>query len=411
MRAAVIGAGPSGFFVAGELLKRCPGCEVHLYDKRIAPYGLVRYGVAPDHLLTRRAIKMFDQIADHGRFHYFGNVEIGRDVALSDIISTYHAVVVCTGAEKPNRPEVPGARLRGAVDALDLARWANGEPDAFDPALLDGVDTAVIIGHGNVALDAARLLMRPARDWVATDIAPHAMEVLIHHRLKRIVLAGRRGSSETSFTEAEWEEAIALPGWQVHIEGEPPFGPRPEKPAAERSLDVRFHLRPVCLLGGDRVVGVRFSHAQNGATVEVPASLVIFATGHRGVPLDGLPFDATTGTVPHSKGAVSSLPGVYVCGWIKRGAKGLIGVNRKDAIETVVRLLEDRDILSARLPESKNWRETLTRRGVRVVSWTDWKKLDAMEEQRGASVGRPRVNFTRDEALARLAEADAAAGA
>ncbi len=401
MRVAIIGAGPAGFFVAGELFKRCPGCEVHLFEKRVAPYGLVRFGVAPDHQLTRRAIKTFDQIADHERFHYFGHVDIGRDVTLAELQASYPAVVVCTGAEQPNRPAIPGATLRGAIDALAFSRWTNGEPEAFAPALLRDVDTVVIIGNGNVALDAARVLMRPSREWVATDIAPFAMEALMHHRVKHLVIAGRRGPNETSFTEAEWTEVVSMPGWTVQANGNVPFGHLPEKAASDHSLHFRFHLNPVCLFGGDHVAGARFSHMTSHETLDIPAQLVIFATGQRGVPI-GLPFDADAGIIPNTKGAVAEVPGLYVCGWIKRGGKGLIGVNRKDAVETVSRLIEDRDVLLARQLESKNWHAELSRRGVQVVSWADWKTIDAMEIRRGAAVGRSRVNVTREEALAFL---------
>jgi len=402
MRIAILGAGPSGFSVAGEFLKRYPGGEVHLFEKRVAPYGLVRYGVAPDHQLTRRATNLFNQIADQDRFHYYGNVEIGRDVPLAEIQSSFHAVVICTGAEQPNRPDIPGALLPGAVDALDFARWTNGEPEAFAPELLNGIDTVVIIGNGNVAMDAARMLMRPSREWVTTDIAPFAMEALMHHRVKHIVIAGRRGPHETSFSEAEWTEVVSMPDWSVQANGNVPFGPLPEKPASDQALHFRFHLNPVCLLGETHVVGMRFSQTMSGDTVDIPAQLVVFATGQRGAPMPGIPFDASLGIIPNTKGAVTKVPGLYVCGWIKRGGKGLIGVNRKDAVETVARLLEDRDTLSARQPEPINWRDELPRRGVRAVSWAEWKHLETMEMQRGSIVGRPRVNFTREEALALL---------
>lgn len=395
MRIAIIGAGPAGFFVAGEVLKRCPECDVHMFEKRVAPYGLVRYGVAPDHQLTRRATKMFDQIAEHDRFHYWGNVEVGREISLPDLHRSFHAVVICTGAEQSRRPDIPGSRLPGVVDALDFARWTNGEPDAFLAERLRHVDTAVIIGNGNVALDAARILARPSSGWVETDMAPHAMEALIHHRIKHLVVAGRRGPEHVSFSEAEWLEAVSLAGWNIQADGVVPFGAIPDTPSSDRRMEFRFNLVPTCLLGEEAVEGVRFIHAETGANLEISAQLVIFATGHRGMKMDGLPFDEMRGIIPNDKGRVIGNPGYYVCGWIKRGAKGLIGQNRKDAIETVARILEDRDVLSAR--DVANHPPEMT--GHQVVSWTDWKRLDAMEVLRGSAVGRPRINFTPDEAL------------
>lgn len=395
MRVAIIGSGPSGFFVAGEVLKRFPECEVHMFEKRVAPYGLVRYGVAPDHQLTRRTIKIFNQTADQSRFHYWGNVEAGRDVSFDDLHAAFHAVVICTGAEQPNRPGIPGARLRGAVDALDFARWTNGERDAFSPELLHGVETAVIIGNGNVALDAARMLARPSVDWVPTDMAVHAMEALIHHRIKHIVIVGRRGPEHISFTEAEWLEVVSLPGWGVQADGDVSFGALPDKPSSVRTLEFKFSLVPVGLLGDDHVSGVQFTHAASGESVVIPSQLVIFATGHRGIKIDGLPFDDERGIIPNDKGRVVGIPDFYVCGWIKHGATGLIGHNRKDAMETVARMLEDLGSWSTR----RVTEYPVNKSGRRVVTWNDWKRLDAMEIQRGSAVGRPRINFMMDEAL------------
>lgn len=399
MNVAVIGAGPSGFFVAEEVLKRCPGCEVHMYEKRVAPYGLVRYGVAPDHQLTRRVVKMFERIGDHARFHYYGNVEIGADVDLKAVYETHHAVIVCSGAETPSRPDIPGARLSGAVDALDISRWVNGESETFSGRHLEGVATVVIIGNGNVALDVARILARPSADWVSTDMAPHAMEALIHHRVRRIVVAGRRGPAEASFTEAELEEVVQLPDWQVKSSDTLPFNLRPASVSSEKVIEFVFKHRAESLLGGDKVVGVRFTDTVRGATVEIPAQLVVFATGHRGSMLGDLPFDRERGVISNIRGRVDGRPGYYVCGWIKRGAKGLIGQNRKDAIETVSCLLEDRDLLAARAVT-----KAVRAPSKPVVSWNDWKKLDAKETQRGSAVGRPRIAYSTTEALRVLAE-------
>ncbi|HMO52496.1 MAG TPA: hypothetical protein PKE26_10095 [Kiritimatiellia bacterium] len=402
MRAAIIGAGPSGFFVAGEILRRCPGCEVHLFERGIAPYGLVRYGVAPDHGLTRRTITIFNQIADHPRFYYHGQVEIGRDITLDALHESFHAVIACVGAEQPARPDVPGARLPGAVDALDIARWVNGDAEAFDAGQLAGVESALIIGNGNVALDAARMLMRHAADWVSADIAPYALEALMHHRVRRIQIVGRRGPHEAAFTEAELTEVVHMPDWSVHHREPLPFNVTAEKPPFPSTLAFRFHLRLECLLGGDRVVGARFTNTQNGETVEAPAQLVVFATGHRGVPLGDLPFDPHRGIIPNDHGAVLDAPGFYVCGWIKRGAKGLIGHNKKDAVDTVGRLLEDRDVLAARQIDPVDWRAVLLAQGLRPVSWPEWRALEAREQQRGAAVGRPRIPLPRDEMISWL---------
>ena len=401
MSIAVIGAVTSGFFVAEELFKRLPGVSLHMYEKRVAPYGLVRYGVSPDHPLTRRVVKMFDQVARREGFHYHGNVEIGKDITMEALEASHHAVVLCTGAELPNRPDIPGARLPGAVDALDIARWVNGEPDAFDARLLNGMSRVVIIGNGNVALDAARMLTRSAGDWVDTDIAPHAMEALIHHRAKHVVIAGRRGPADASFTQAELEEFIALSGWDVQSEEPLPFDILPDKPASDRVAQFIFHATPVRVAGETHVSGVCFRRG-SGCEEIVEAQLVVFATGHRGCAVGDWPFDVHSGVMKNTGGRVDGRPGRYVCGWIKRGAKGLIGHNRKDAIETVSCILADQVALANRREETSSPTDLLGNCSKRMVSWSDWKKINAVEEHRGMLLGRPRIALPTSEALALL---------
>lgn len=334
---AIIGAGPSGYFTAGEVLKRFPGAAVFLYEKRAKPYGLVRYGVAPDHVLTKRAVKTFEQIAAQPGFHYLGNVEVGRDLSLAELREQYDAVVVCTGAEHPRMPDLPGTHVRGAVAALDFSRWVNGEAGALDETIFDGAARAVVIGNGNVALDAARMLARPDEAWDGTEIAPDARAALRRMRLQRITIAGRRGPEEAHFTEAELLEVLNLPGWRIAARQGLPLGLEVPTSNEERIIEFVFHARPVRVNGDDRVREVVF----DPDPVSAAADVVIFATGQRGEAMEGLPFDEERGVIPNDRGRVTGAPGVYVCGWIKRGAKGLIGHNRKDAIETVARMVED----------------------------------------------------------------------
>lgn len=335
-RVAVIGAGPSGYFVAGEVLKHFPGAAVFMFEKRRQPYGLVRYGVAPDHILTKRAVKTFEQIARQPGFHYADGVEVGRDLALDDVRRAHDAVVVCTGAEHPRRLAIPGAELPGVVAALDLARWANGESSALaNASILDGAQRAVIIGNGNVALDAARILARRDEDWEGTDIAGYARAALSRSRLRAITMAGRRGPECASFTRAELQEVISLPDWRVVADQGLPLGLVAPASTAENTISFIFNQTPIAFTGADRVTGVTFSGGF------VAADVVIAAIGQRGEALPGLPFDEARGIVPNDRGRVAEHQGVYVCGWIKRGATGLIGHNRKDAIETVARMRED----------------------------------------------------------------------
>jgi len=397
MQFAIIGAGPSGFFVTAEIMKRFPGAPVSMFEKRVFPSGLVRFGVSPDHQATRRAAGTFDQIAAQPGFHYYGHVDAVKVPGLEALRRHFHAIVVCTGAEVPSLPDVPGIDSRRVIAGIDLARWTNGEEHAINPRVFDGVETAVIVGNGNVALDAARMLARPAVDWVKTDIAPHAMEVLMHHRLNKIIIAGRRGPADVSFTEAEFEELVSLPGWDVRGTQGLPFAKMPEKPASNRCIEFRFYQRIARIREQQAGCEVEFSVA-NQPNVNMAAQLVICATGQRGVPFGDLPFDTVRGVIPNDRGRVHAAPGFYVCGWIKRGANGVIGVNKKDAIETVARIVEDMDILAAKhvtpfaMPETED----------RVITWADWKKIEAMEIGRGGEAGRPRLNFSESEALRAL---------
>lgn len=337
LRVAIIGAGPSGYFVAGEVLKRFPGAAVFLHEKRAKPYGLVRYGVAPDHVLTKRAVKTFEQIAAQPGFHYLGHVEVGRDLPLAELRTQFDAVVVCTGAEHPRLPDLPGLPMRGVLAALDFSRWTNGEGDAVDGTLFDGAERAVIVGNGNVALDAARMLARPDEAWDGTEIAPNARAALRRTRFRRITIAGRRGPEDAQFTAAELQEVLNLPGWKIVApQGLPPGFEVPAS-SADRVIEFVFHARPVRVTGDNRAREFVFEPGPSS----VATDLVIFATGQRGEAMEGLPFDEERGVIPNDRGRVTGVPGVYVCGWIKRGAKGLIGHNRKDAIETVARMTED----------------------------------------------------------------------
>jgi ferredoxin/flavodoxin---NADP+ reductase len=332
---AIVGAGPSGFFTAGELFKRFPGVAVFMYEKREQPHGLVRYGVAPDHVVTKRAVKTFEQIAAQPGFHYLGGVEVGRDLSIADLRTRHDAVVICTGAEQAKLPQIPGVDLPGVTSGLAFARWNNGEERFFDAASLAGLREVVIIGNGNVALDVARMLARREEDWEGTAIAPYARAALAGTQLSRITIAGRRGPAEASFTEMELEEVLNLPDWRIEAEEGLPLGMKAPASDANKTIAFKFHAPPREVLGNDRVEAVRFDAGT------VPAQLVIFATGQRGEPVPGLPFDEERHIIPNDRGRVMGMERVYVCGWIKRSPRGLIGHNRKDAIETVGRMGED----------------------------------------------------------------------
>lgn len=355
---AVVGAGPAGCFVVLELLKKLPGAAIDLYDKRPAPYGLVAYGVSPDHCRTRRILRVLDGALTDRRVTFHPDTRVGEPpCTVADLLVGHDAVVVCTGMEIPARLPVEG-RDTGripVVSGLDLAYFFNGQAPLDLPWL--SLRHAVIAGNGNVALDAARMLARPAASLRDTDIAPRALRALETSALETVTVIGRRGPLEAKFGPEELREIAESDLWSVAVDARDLEGlaaPDPESPAGlnletfhamtertpvpgRRTIAFRFHTEAAAIPGpGNLVVSGR-----SGNTDVLPCDLLVEAVGHRGEPLPGLPFDEKTGHVPNREGRADGVPRVYVCGWIKRGAHGLIGHNRKDAIETVSCLLAD----------------------------------------------------------------------
>ncbi len=356
IRVAVVGAGPAGLYTADELLRH-PGTRVDVFDRLAAPYGLVRYGVAPDHPHTRRVQRLFGHIERQPGFRYRLGVEVGRDVTLDELERGYDAVVYAVGAASDRRLGIAGEDLPGSLAATDLVAWYNGHPERRDLDLDLAHERAVVVGTGNVALDVARMLTHDPAVLAGTDIDPAALDTLAGSRLREVVVLGRRGAEHAAFT---LPELLGLAGLVddgrldvvVDTGGDPVRGDdaradvlrdlaaRSPRPGLRRVV-LRFGARPVRLVGPDRVTGVVVTHA--GRTETVPAGLVVRAIGYHGQPVPGLPHDAATGTVPHLAGRVR--PGVYVAGWAKRGPSGFIGTNKWCAQETVASLLDDLDDL------------------------------------------------------------------
>lgn len=465
LRLAVVGSGPAGFYVADAAL-RTPGLavEVDLFDRLPTPYGLVRYGVAPDHPEVKRVVKVYERTAAHPAFAWFGNVACGDDpragLAVDDLRRHYHAVVFSTGAQTDRRLGVPGEDLRGSHPATTFVAWYNGHPDAraadfgLDRDLPDG--RAVVIGVGNVAIDVARMLCRHPAELATTDVANDALEALRQSRVREVLLVGRRGPAQAAFTNGELEEVGDLADADVAaIPSEVDLDPlsaaavaaRPDRllaarldllrgyaaraPTAKaRRLVFRFLRSPVEILGDDagRVRAVRLARnvleaGQDGTLVarttddveEIPCGLVFRAVGYRGVPIPGVPFDERRGVVPNAEGRVidpasgAPVPGLYVAGWIKRGPSGVIGTNRPDAAETVRAIVADAAAGALPSPAAPTRAAVVARlreQGVRAVTFAQWRHLDALEASRGAATGRPRVKtLTRAEMLAAMDEA------
>jgi ferredoxin/flavodoxin---NADP+ reductase len=465
IRIAVIGSGPAGFYAAGHLLKDTTGrVEVDMLERLPTPWGLVRSGVAPDHPKIKSVTRVYERTAEHTRFRFFGNVNFGEHVSREDLLAHYHAIVYATGSPLDRSLGIPGEELPGSHPATEFVGWYNGHPDHTDLELdLGCSERAVVIGNGNVALDVARMLCLTHAELARTDIADHALDVLEHSRIAEIVVVGRRGPAQSSFTNPELLELGELSDADVIVDqGEldralsVPDPVAEADPTSRRNVEIlrsyaartpaghrkrivlRFLLSPAALIAGEngRVGGVELLRNElrpdEGGTLRarpsaeretIAAGVVFRAIGYRGIPLPGVPFDERGAVIPNLQGRVTdpntgaALSGEYVVGWIKRGPTGVIGTNKKDAQETVSAILADLDsggdgLLGARRPLSGDpeaVEELLLARQPALVRYEGWSEIDRHERTLGAAAGRPRVKLTRIEEMLRVAAAESPA--
>ncbi|MEU6652900.1 FAD-dependent oxidoreductase [Streptomyces sp. NPDC046900] len=426
LHVAVVGSGPSGVYAAQSLVQRDPEVRVDVLDRLPCPYGLVRYGVAPDHEKIKSLQNNLRAVMEDERIRFLGGVQVGADgVRPERLRELYHAVVYCVGAATDRHLGIPGEELPGSWSATEFVSWYSAHPDCVADGFVLGARTAVVIGVGNVAVDVTRILARGVNELIPTDMPQAALAALAESKVTEIHMVGRRGPSQARFTTKELRELGALPDTEVVVdEAELALDPAYTDPSglpaalrrnievlrgwaaappqgAPRRIRLRFFLRPVELLAdGGRVGAVRFERTipdgsgrvtGSGRYEDIEAQLVLRSVGYRGVPLQGLPFDAVTGTVPHLAGRVlregEVSPGEYVAGWIKRGPTGVIGTNRPCAKETVTSLLEDAPGLAGReVPEDAL--PALRADGLAPVEWAGWLAIERAEAELGASLGR-----------------------
>ncbi|MEU9987595.1 FAD-dependent oxidoreductase [Streptomyces sp. NPDC048045] len=438
LRVAVVGSGPSGCYTAQTLVRQDPEVRVDVLDRLPCPYGLVRYGVAPDHEKIKSLQGSLRTVLEHDRVRFLGGVRVGGPGGLpvARLRTLYHAVVYCVGAAADRHLGIPGEELPGSWSATEFVSWYSAHPDAGDAGFVRGVRSAVVIGVGNVAVDVTRMLVRGAGELRPTDMPQAALDVLAASGVAEVHMVGRRGPSQARFTTKELRELGALPDTEVNVDpGELALDPEYADPSAlpavqrrnvealrgwaagpprrtARTIRLRFFLRPVELLAdGGRVGAVRFERTapdgQGGVTgtgryEDVPAQLVLRSVGYRGVPLEGLPFDEASGTVPHQEGRVLrdgvASPGEYVSGWIKRGPTGVIGTNRPCAKETATSLLADAPAL-AREEVPEDPLAALRAAGIEPVPWTGWLAIERAEAALGAQLGRGVVKLDDWDAL------------
>ncbi len=436
LRVAIVGSGPSGFYAAEAVLAGPEPVLVDMIEALPAPFGLVRYGVAPDHPKIKNIIARYEKTAAHPAFAFLGNVEVGRDISVAELRRYYDAIVFASGAQTDRRLGIPGEDLAGSYTATEFVAWYNGHPAYRDRTFDLTHERALVIGQGNVAVDVARILCKTVDELKHTDIAAHALEVLAESKVREVRMIGRRGPVQAAFTPPELKELSELADCDLVIdpaELELNEASRAElevlkwrdsiknyqmltrfaalAPAGKsRRLVVQFYRSPKEIFGTDHVETVRIEHntltgeagkqkaSGTGRTEDVPCGAVFRSVGYRGVPIEGMPFDDRRGVFENVDGRVvrggEIVPGLYVAGWIKRGPSGIIGTNKPDSFETVKHLLADAPSLPpCEKPSREELLALLGERGVRVVTYDDWRRIDAAEVLRGSPLGKPREKF------------------
>jgi ferredoxin--NADP+ reductase len=455
LQVAVIGSGPAGLYTAEALIKQAAALDeprairVDVLDRLPTPYGLVRYGVAPDHKSIKSIADYLRNVLEHEGVHFIGGVHLGDDISREDLLAAYDAVVYATGAMRDRHLGIPGEDLPGSIAATDFVNWYCGHPDVDPSAFTLDAEAVAVIGVGNVAVDVARILARNPEELRETDVSQPVLEALMASKVREVHMIGRRGPAQAKFTTKELRELGELPGVDIAVDadeldlaafdatgdsarlaetdrhvrgnytvisdwaGRAPAG-------GARRLTVRFWLKPVEIVGRNGVEGLTLERTRidetgrltdTGERETLDVQMVLRSVGYQSVPLAGVPFDERAAVVPNEAGRVlgpdgQPLPGEYVAGWLKRGPTGVIGTNKSDAAETVRSLLADlaggpgpsqvqlpRPGL-LRMPtvagdsQASPLARVLAERGARHVSYADWLRIEAAEKELAARLGR-----------------------
>ncbi|MBD0861067.1 FAD-dependent oxidoreductase [Gordonia sp. zg691] len=453
LHVAIVGAGPAAFYAAEELVRK-PAIKVDMFERLPTPYGLVRAGVAPDHSATKGVEKTFASIAAKKNFDYYLNVEVGKHISHDELVARYHAVIYAVGASTDKRLGIDGEDLRNSVAATQFVAWYNGHPDFADLDVDLSSERAVVVGNGNVALDVARILVTDPDELAKTDIADHALAALRESNISEVVLLGRRGVAQAAYTNSEFLALGDVEGVDVVIKPDDlaldpateaalsddtldstiatkirlarEFSERPQTPGNKRIV-FQFLTSPVEIAGDAEVTSLtcvrnayavaadRVAVTPTDQRIDIETGLVLRAIGYRGVPVTDLPFDEGHGVVPNTGGRVQTaadgqvMPGLYVTGWIKRGATGGIGMNRICGQETAHAVIAD--FVAAAFDDPSTSRDDVaalvTDRGANRIDLVGWKAIDAAEKAAGKAAGRVRTKFASVSDF----EAAAAAGA
>jgi len=470
LQVAVIGSGPAGLYTAEALIKQSAALDeprsirVDVLDRLPTPYGLVRYGVAPDHKSIKSIAEYLRNVLEHEGVHFIGGVHLGDDISREDLLAAYDAVVYATGAMRDRHMGIPGEDLPGSIAATDFVNWYCGHPDVDPSAFTLDAEAVAVIGVGNVAVDVARILARNPEELRETDVSQPVLEALMASKVREVYMIGRRGPAQAKFTTKELRELGELPGVDIAVDasevdltafdatgesarlaeadrhvrgnyavisdwaGRPPAG-------GARRLTVRFWLKPVEIVGRGAVEGLTLERTRldetgrltgTGERETLDVQMVLRSVGYQSVPLAGVPFDEQSAIVPNEAGRVlgpdgQPLPGEYVAGWLKRGPTGVIGTNKSDAAETVRSLLADlaggpgpgqvqlprpgllRMPAAAGDAQASPLAQVLAERGTRHISYADWLRIETAEKELAARLGRgARVKLASKEEIHRV---------
>ena len=419
---AIIGSGPAGYYTA-EAAQKQWGDEVRIdvFDRLPVPYGLIRTGVAPDHQSIKGVAKRYEAVALSDNVRFIGNVTVGQDISIEDLRDLYDAVVLATGAPHDRPLDLPGDGLGNVFGSAAFVGWYNGHPEfaALDPDL--SAKTVVVIGNGNVALDVARILAKTPEEFAGSDIVSHALDLLAGSRIERIVILGRRGPHQIAMTPKELgelahlaracprvdredlppegDDAMLEPGQRKSVTHLRSFAAIPEAERQDKPIDIEFDFfaAPRQILGTGTVEGVVVERTRldgnravgTGETYVIPAGLVVACIGYQTSPIPGVPFEESAGRFANDEGRI--LPGLYCVGWARRGPSGTIGTNRPDGFSVIEKIAEDTPTPLGRA-DGDGFDALAQNRGLNVVRFRDWKKIEEAEQARARS-GAPREKF------------------
>lgn len=425
---AIIGAGPAGYYTAEALTSGDQDVRVDIIDRLPTPYGLIRAGVAPDHQSIKNVSRRYEATNQRDDVRFVGNLSLGRDITLKELQELYDVVVLATGAAKDRPLGIDGEDLSGVIGSGAFVGWYNSHPDFkdLDPDLR--VALVSVIGNGNVAVDVARILAKTAEEMASSDLAQHAAEEIHSSSIKDIHILGRRGPLEAAFTPKELGELNALENCVALIDGDqlPAEDMDGELSGATKKnmvilramaenkpddkpvrLHIQFYRRPMAIIGDDCVCGIRLEETVvedgkcigTGKSEVLPAGLVVPCIGYRSSPLEDIPYDEWRGVYQNDEGLIA--PGLYCVGWCRRGPTGTIGTNKPDGVGIAAKILEEVSVSGKSGRAGLN--QIIEDRGLSIVTFQDWKKIEAVEIETAAN-GAPRAKIVDVEEMVSIAE-------